>query len=154
MSERSRKIILAISLALNVFIVGAAAGGAYMFYANGRPMIGKGGLLVAASRLSAEQRKVLRQMLVQARQDSSADLEAARTARGEAARLLEQDPLDRPAIDAQLATIRAADSALRGRLEQAVIDFAETLKPQERQRLVDGLQRNGAMLRRLSDRKN
>jgi uncharacterized membrane protein len=75
-------------------------------------------------------------------------VEAARASRDDLARLLSQDRLDKAAIDAELAKIRNADMALRSRLEQAVVDFAETLSPAERRTLVEGLRQRGGMLRR------
>jgi uncharacterized membrane protein len=56
--------------------------------------------------------------------------------------------LDKAAIDADLAKIRNADMALRSRLEQAIVDFAETLSPAERQTFVEGLRQRSGMLRR------
>ncbi len=79
---------------------------------------------------------------------------AAREGRARLADLLAQDPLDRAAIDAQLTTVRAGDAALRGRLEQVVIDFASTLTPDERKRFVEGLRGRGTLLRRVEAEKN
>jgi uncharacterized membrane protein len=156
MSDWSRKILLAASLAFNVFIVGAAAGAGYMWYATDRPRIAAAqrGLRFAAENLSAQQRRIFHQMLVDARRNAAADIEAARAGRTELARLLVQDQMDRPAIDAELARIRNADIALRTRLEQAVVSFAETLSAAERQNLVEGLRRRGGMLRRVVPEKN
>lgn len=156
MSDRARKILLAASLALNVFIVGAAVGGAYMWYSGAGPRIAaaKAGLRFAAEDLSQEQRRAFRQMLVQARRDARGDIEAARQGRGRLADLLAQDTLDRAAIDAALATVRGGDAALRGRLEQVVIDFASTLTPDERKRFVESLRGRGTLLRRVEAEKN
>jgi len=43
-----------------------------------------------------------------------------------------------------LARTRAADMAARERFEAAVLDFAATLSPAERQKLADGLARRSA----------
>ena len=157
MIEKSRSTILAISLALNVFIVGAAVGGAYMWHASGpfRPAASaRGGLGVAANALPAEQRKTFRQMLILARKEAAADIAAARSGRLKLAQLMVAEPLDRQAVDAQLASIRQSDMALRAKLEKAVIDFAETLTPAERKSFVEELRGHGAMLRGLKPRKD
>lgn len=157
MSERFRTIVLAISLAVNVFIVGAAAGGAFMWHASGplRSAIPvRGGLGVAAHTLPMVERKTFRQMLRQARQEAASDIAAARSGRLKLAQLMVAEPLNREAIDAQLAAIRQSDIALRARLEKAVVDFAETLTPADRKSFVDGLRGHGAMLRGLKARKS
>jgi uncharacterized membrane protein len=157
MSDRVRTIVLTISLAFNVFIVGAAVGGAYMWHASGphRPGIAaRGGLRHAAEKLPAAERKAFRQMLAQTRKDAVSDITAARSGRRKLMRLMTADSIDRQAIDAQLSAIRQADSALRARLEKTVIDFFETLTPSERRTFVEGLRGHGAMLRGLKIRKH
>lgn len=157
MSERPRTIVLAISLALNAFLVGAAVGGAYMWHASGPLRSGisaRGGLGVAAETLPVEERKTFRRMLMRARKEAASDIAAARAGRLELAQLMVADPLNRQAVDAQLSAIRQSDMALRGRLERAVVDFAETLTPAERKSFVEGLRGHGAMLRGLKARKN
>lgn len=157
MSERSRPIVFAISLALNVFFVGAAVGGAYMWHASGPLRAGisaRGGLGVAADILPVEERKTFRQMLIQARKEAASDIAAARAGRLELAQLMVAEPLNRQAVEAQLSTIRQSDMALRARLEKAVVDFAETLTPAERKSFVEELRGHSAMLRGLKARTN
>jgi len=150
MSDRTRTIVLAISLAFNVFIIGAAVGGAYMWHASGPHRLAvaaRGGLGGAAQKLPAAERRTFRQMLAQTRKDAASDIDAARAGRLKLAQLMTADPIDRPAIDAQLSVIRQADSVLRVRLEKTVVDFFETLAPSERQIFLEGLRGHGAMLR-------
>jgi uncharacterized membrane protein len=152
MSERSRTIVLAISLALNVFLVGAAVGGTYMWRASGlhrAATAARAGLVVAADALPVEKRQKFRQMLIQARKEAASDITAARSGRLKLSQLMVAEPIDRQAIDAQLAAIRQSDIALRARLEEAVVDFAETLTSAERKSFVEGLRGHGAMLRGL-----
>lgn len=154
MSDRARTIVLAISLAFNVFIVGAAVGGAYMWHASGlhrHAITARGGLGRAAEKLPVAERKAFRHMLSQTRKEAASDVVAARSGRRELLQLMTADPIDRHAIDAQLSAIRQADSALRAKLEKTVIDFFETLTPSERQTFVEGLRGHGAMLRGLKD---
>jgi uncharacterized membrane protein len=155
MGDRSRNILLAVSLALNVFILGAVAGGAYVWRVLERPRVAENqrALRFAAANLPAAQQKAFQEALGTARRASASDIEAARQGRYALARLLSQDALDQAAIDAELARIRSADMAQRTRLEQAIIDFAETLSPTQRRELVEGLRKRGGILRE-TPRKN
>jgi uncharacterized membrane protein len=141
MSERSSRTILALSLALNTLLVGAAAGASAMWYWNRQvaPATQQQGLWLAAKGLSPEQRKTFRQMLAEARREVRQDTEKARMSREQVAGLLMQDKLDTEAINAD---------------EQAVIGFAETLSADDRQVFVEGLRERGSILRRGSFRKN
>lgn len=144
MSERSRRILLAASLALNVFFIGAAAGGTYMWYHFGRA----GQPLATAARyLTPEQRKEFRQALQAARRDSQEDIQAGQASRALLAQLLEQPQIDRAAVDATLGATRAADVAVRTRIETAIVDFTTRLPEADRAKLVDGLSNRGQMLR-------
>ena len=156
MSERSSRLLLALSLALNIFIVGAAAGAGVMWYWSQQSTSGGGqrGLWLAAENLSAEQQKAFRKLLAEARRDVKPDTAAGYTSSDELAHLLVQNPLDMTAIDAELVKIRNADSILRARLERAVVSFAETLAVADRKLLVEGLRGRGRMLRRPPQGKN
>jgi uncharacterized membrane protein len=156
MSERSRRTLLALSLALNMLCVGAAAGASAMWYWNRlvTPAAQQQGLWLAAKGLSPAQRKTFRQMLAEARREVRQDTEKARIGREQVAGLLMQDKLDTEAINAELVKIRGADAVLRARLEQAVISFAQTLSADDRQIFVEGLRERGSILRRGSFRKN
>ncbi|MCF6102318.1 MULTISPECIES: periplasmic heavy metal sensor [Mesorhizobium] len=155
MSERSIRILLAVSLALNVFVLGAAAGAGYIWQAQQGQRDRAGdqrGLRFAAAGLSPDQRKAFRQALAEARRQSAADIEAARVGREAVARLIEAEPIDAAAVNETLASVRQADMALRGRLEQAIVTFATGLTPADRARLVDGLRGRSNMLRRAGEK--
>lgn len=155
MGERSRTILLAISLALNVFILGAAAGGAYIWQSAERPKAGQNrqALRFAAEKLPDEQRNSFRQTIAAARRASMADIAAAQAGRDTLAGLLSQRDPDLTAVGSELVKIRSADLALRTRLEQAIVDFAATLSPEQRQDLVEGLRKRN-MLRMAPAKKN
>ncbi|WP_192365995.1 periplasmic heavy metal sensor, partial [Mesorhizobium mediterraneum] len=68
------------------------------------------------------------------------------------ARLIKAEPIDAAAVSETLASVRQADIALRGRLEQAIVSFATTLTPADRARLVDGLRGRTNMLRRANEK--
>ena len=149
MNERTTRIVLALSLVLNVFAVGAAAGGAYVWWhlgANARSAAQ--GLATAAQDLGSGQQEILQQALADARRQARPDAQAARASRIDVAGLLGEPTLDRAAIDAALAATRDADMKVRGRVEGAVVDFAAGLNAGDRARLVDALAARGQMLRR------
>lgn len=156
MSERPNRTLLALSLAFNIFLLGAAAGGASMWYWSRQPSLAveQRGLWLAAKNLSAQQRQTFRKMLGEARREVRQDTDRARMSREALANLLVQDRFDAAAINTELVTIRSADAILRARLEQAVVSFAETLSVADRKVFMEGLRGRGGMLRRTQPRKN
>jgi len=64
-----------------------------------------------------------------------------REGRQEVLRLLREPRFEADAVAQTLARTRAADMAARERFEAAVVDFATTLSPPDRQKLADGLAR-------------
>ena len=154
MSPRSRTILIAASLAFNVFFVGAAGGGLLWYSFGHNRLVQPGqGLRFAAQHLSAQQQKAFRQMLNQARHNAAADVEAARNGRSQLSTVLSADTIDQPAVDAQWEVVRKADINVRTAVEKAVIDFAQTLTPDERRIFVQDLRGRGAMLRNAAQRK-
>lgn len=147
MNSHAMKIALAISLTLNVFILGAAAGA---WYWRSAPMFTQQdqGLAGAAQALEPTQRQAFRETLAKARHDAQPDSQAARDARNKLAQLLNKADLDRSSVDAALDMTRAADVRVRARIETAVIDFAESLDPESRALLVNGLASRGQILPR------
>ena len=156
MSERSSRLLLALSLALNILVAGAAVGAGVMWYWGPPPKSagGQRALWLAAKGLSVDRQKAFRKLLAETRRQVKPDTDAGRQSRDELARLLVQDQLDMAAISAELVKIRNADATLRARLEQAVVSFADTLSVEDRKRFVEGLRGRGRMLRRPPPRKN
>lgn len=148
MTPRTIRILLIVSLTLNVFIFGAVAGGAFMWTrADDPPALAQrqsgGGLRQAGGLLPDEQRRAFRQALRGVRQQSAALIEQGREGRQEAARLLSEPTVDQAAVNAALSRARAADIALRARLEDRIVTFAATLPAEQRRTFVDALQRRG-----------
>lgn len=149
MSSRTLHILLVVSLALNVFVVGGLVGAAIMWrqVEAPRPLAGAGRparLREAAAALAPENRRMLRRAVREAALASRPQAGQARGARREAARLLVEPTFDRAAFDAALARARAADFAIRTRLEGAVTDAAARLPRSEREALAATLGRAGA----------
>lgn len=147
MTGRSLKFALVVSLVINVFLLGAIAGGMYRWFAHEHASVAQQrGLRFAASELSAQRQKQFRVELRRARRDAAPLIEASRDGRREIAQLLAAPQLDRDALDAALARTREADVAVRTRIEATVTDFAASLSPQERLKLVDAMRRHGPLL--------
>ena len=149
MSERTPKrlkVALAVSVLVNVFLLGAIGGGGYRWYAVERQAAAQPrGLRFAADGLEAEQRRQFLQGLRAARRAAGADVDAARDGRHQVEQLLRQPQFERDALAAALARTREADAAVRARLESSVVDFAATLSPEERQTLADALVQRGPL---------
>ena len=139
---------LVASLVLNVFIVGTVAGGAARWWwaerSVGAAEPTRSSLRNAADDLPAEQRRSFLIGLRNARRAVAEPLQAAREGRREVLRLLREPRFEADAVTQTLARTRAADMAARERFEAAVVDFASTLSPPERQKLADGLARRNA----------
>jgi uncharacterized membrane protein len=157
LDDRSRLRTWALlSVLLNVFLVGGIVGGAWRWWAaEGRagglaPVartseattstpVSPRGLRFAADGLAPAQRQAFRAGLRDARREAAELARSSREGRAEVARLLAAPQFDRAAVDAALARTRAADLALRERVERHVVDFAGALPPADRATLVQGL---------------
>ena len=143
MSSRTLRIVCAVSILLNIFLVAAAIGGAAWIHAR-RPMIVAGSIRVAGAELPQDRRRAFRHALREVRREMQPMVIAGRQARQRAATLLRAPTLDPVALGAALARIRAADFALRARIEARAIDFAATLPSADRAKLAAGLLRRPA----------
>jgi uncharacterized membrane protein len=141
------KTWLIVSLVLNIFLLGTIAGGTYRWIAKQKAEViaQQRGLRFAAAELPDARRDQLRQMLRETRRDTLPLTLAARTGRLDVVQALAAPQFDRAALDAALARTREADVALRARVEGTVADFAATLTPDERLKLVDALERHGPL---------
>ncbi|MFM0302497.1 periplasmic heavy metal sensor [Paraburkholderia sediminicola] len=148
MNGRSWKIVLAVSLVLNVFLLGAIVGGAYQWFAAHGAMTPvlaqqRTALRFAAETLPAERQKAFIDGLRNARREGKEFAREGREGRHDVLRLLAAPQFDRAALDAALARTREADSSLRAQVEGSVADFAATLSPEERVEFADSLKLRG-----------
>ncbi len=143
MSPRNLKILLAVSVLLNVFVLAAICGGLLMGHrlvheigpGRGNPM-----MRAAQHMPEAEQQAFHRQMRAVAAQTLPAITEARKARDAAADGLIALKP-DAARIKQDLARARAAESLARGQMEDALVQFAVTLEPKARERLADGLRR-------------
>ncbi len=140
------KWLLALSLVLNVFLVGGIAGGMYRWWSMGPQTAAvQRSLRLAAEALPAERRDAFRDTLRDARRDIQPTVRAARESRRELVRLLGAPQFDRTAIEAELGRARQADAVIRARVEREVVEFASTLPEEERSKFVQGLIQRGPL---------
>lgn len=142
MSPRSLKIALAVSMTLNVFVVGAVAGGLIV---GGRVLQerreARAPVYALARSLDAEERQRVTGALRATALASRDDFRAARAARREAVELAGAETFDRAAIEAALARSHRSEDASRQRLEAALLDLMADMSQAERQVLALALAR-------------
>ena len=150
MSDRRLRVGLIVSVILNVFLIGGIAGGLAFWRLNPQvqAVAPAGGaqprraLRFAADGLAPEQRVAFLQTLRQVRRESLAQVREAQDHRRALVGLIGARDFDRAAVMAALDGARAADVAVRTRLETAVVDYAAGLSPADRAVLVQGLVRS------------
>jgi uncharacterized membrane protein len=132
------KIILGVSLALNLFLLGAGVGvvvvGARLV--GERSDLRRGGegqrMAAAFQALPPERREALRDIMRTQALDAAEDLRAAREARQEATRLMTADPYDATGVAAALTRAREAEGRARARIDATLASKLAGLSPQER----------------------
>lgn len=140
MSPRTMRGLLILSLAVNIFVVGAIAGGSYMWvHGNQAFGVGANWRRQAGVALPTQEREAYRQMIRQTMRDAQPIFARADEARREAARLFVQPQFDAAAVNAALAQARAADIQLRTQLEEQIVGFAAKLSFEDRRILAEGL---------------
>ena len=153
MTSKSLKIVLAVSVALNLF---AVAGG--ITYVVNRDRIERriedqrrpgreGPLAEVLADLDPAVRQRVRTALRESALAARPDFEAARAARREAIDVAGQPTLDAARVESLLEQSRAAEMRGRTRLESGAVAVLATLTPEERKALAPILQRKGAARR-------
>jgi uncharacterized membrane protein len=137
MSDRW-KIVLALSLALNLFLVGAGVGvivvGARLL--GERSDFRRGGesqrIVAAFQALPPDRRQALRDIMRTQALDAAPDLRAAQDARREASALMTAQTYDAAAVAAALTRARDAEGRARARIDATLAARLAGLSPQER----------------------
>lgn len=144
------RILLIVSVILNLFLAGALVAGVFSLRSGGRT-INAGSLRIAGSELPSAERRSFRIALRQARRAMRPTLMDARAARIEAATLLRQPTIDQAAIIVALNRARAADMAVRAAVERRAVAYAATLPQPDRAKLADAMQRRANKVRPATD---
>lgn len=136
-------VALAISAALNLFLIGLMAGvfllgdGARDGARRGPPLWRMG------ANLDETHRQAFQGQLRRAARGALPEVLEARAARRDAYDALSREPFDRAAAGQAFARARALDNASRSRVDEAVLDFAATLPSDQRAALAEGYRREG-----------
>jgi uncharacterized membrane protein len=138
------KIALAVSLAVNLFMIGAVAGAAFQRHRTGEMRAGAvpgNPLMRVGERLPEAERQAFRTQMRQAGLANRPLLETNRAARDKVAEVFAAPTFDAAAASAALAASREAETAARTELENAVVTFAKGLNADDRRILAEGLRR-------------
>lgn len=142
MSRRTLYILLFVSLAVNLFVVGAAVG-AFVFGARMHRHVteprGGPAMLAAAAALPDDQREAYRQALRTEAGAVGPRLREAHQLRRQAWGRLGADPLDAKGIGADLDRARALETQARGDVDHAILNFSARLPAADRARLGQAL---------------
>jgi uncharacterized membrane protein len=149
MKPRGLMIALFVSVALNLFAIGAVVGGLVVASRApsgpaARPERSGPAIWAAGQALSPEWRAEYRRLLREQGPQTSRRLREVREARREAWELLGREPFDEAAATRALDAARAEEMAARRAVEARVVEFAGRLPPQERARLAERLGPAGA----------
>lgn len=143
MSRKNLLVLLFVSLALNLFLLGGIAGGLVIGqkFRGGHAPPGRAAppLWRAADELPPDQAQAYRAALREGAPQMRDAMRAARTARQEAWRSLAVEPFDPAAVKGRLAAIRTQEAQARGLVDEKIVDFASGLAPAERAKLAQGL---------------
>jgi len=131
------------SAALNLFLVGAAAGVIALGQSMARegPGVRPGALMIATAGLPQPDRRNFRQMLRQTRSEVLADVARSRALRIDAWSAVGDSKPDPAAIKAKLAQSRQIDTSVRARVEERLVDYVESLTPADRAAFAAGMRR-------------
>ena len=143
MTRKSLFVLLFVSLALNLFLLGGIAGGLVIGQkfrgAHAPPGRAAPPLWRAAEGLPQEQAQAYRAALRSGAPQMRDAMRAARSARQDAWRSLAAEPLDAAALKGRLAAIRTQEAQARGLFDERIVDFAAELSPADRAKLAQGL---------------
>lgn len=143
MSSRLMKIGLAVSLVLNLFLVGALAAG-YLVSQRALHERGPGRappLFTAARSLPQAEQDRLRADMIAAARDAKPYFREARQSRREAVALAQAPTYDREAVRAALARSNASEVAGRTRLDARLTEIMSSMSPEARKALAPALGR-------------
>lgn len=147
MSPRRTLIVLVVSLAVNLFLIGLLVGGtvvglrmAETRHAQANAVgVGRAPLAAAAQGLAPDRRPQFRAVLREALLSTRPDVQRARVLRREALAMTERPQFDPAEVSASLARARALEVGARGKVEDAVIAYAATLPQAERAEFTKAL---------------
>ncbi|HWE45127.1 MAG TPA: periplasmic heavy metal sensor [Caulobacteraceae bacterium] len=148
--SRGLKILLALSILLNVFLVCADAAA----FLKWRRLIDEGTLrqptqlAIAARTLDPKVHADLRNFMRARSGSIRTDFDAARQDRIQAAALASKPTFDRAAVSALLAKARGEEATGHAKSDDAVLDYMVNMTPDQRAKLAQGLKARPHHLKR------
>lgn len=150
MTSRTLRILLGVSVALNLFAL-AAAGAAVIRYravearieAADRPSRNRPPALALVEGVDPDVREHVRETLRQSAREVRPDFEEARLKRRQAIELVRSADFDPVQVRALLEQSRAAELRGRARIESDAVGLLQTLEPDDRAALAPVLTRRG-----------
>ncbi|MES3030040.1 MAG: periplasmic heavy metal sensor [Pseudomonadota bacterium] len=143
MSRKTLLIVLVVSLAVNLFLVGGVIGGLVVgqrLRPDRPPMTRMNQPVWAAAQvLGPEQARAYRTMLRGEGMEARTVMRQTREARAQAWRTLGAEPFEPATTKQRLAEIRDREAATRGEIDGRIVDFAGGLTPTERRKLATAL---------------
>lgn len=144
MSRNTLTVALFVSLAVNLFVIGAVVGGLVVAVRAPagpvEPAARPGPALWAAgSELTPQSRREFHRMLREQGAESGQRLRAARQARRAAWESMSQQPFDAAATNRALDAARVLEMNARRDVEHRIVGFAGRLPAEERARFADAL---------------
>lgn len=138
---RTLAVLLAVSLAVNLFLAGIFAGrlGAQRYGPHPMPVFGLGGPGFESGFrfMPRGEREHIRSLLRERRPELKEQHEAMRALHRDIAEELKREVPDRALIDAKLAEIRAQTAKIEQAMQTAFLDRMLAMKPAERQQLLE-----------------
>ncbi len=139
------KIVVAVSLILNVFLIGIGIGvlatGVRIGPVQAQPRR-PSNIWLAADALPPNERLSFRQMLRERAVAVQPELKSVRLARREAAALISQPNYDPAAVEQALERARQGEMHARGELDAAFAQYLVKLSPDQRGKLAEAMVRN------------
>ncbi|NBC33134.1 MAG: periplasmic heavy metal sensor [Alphaproteobacteria bacterium] len=139
--RRWRSVLLIVSLALNLFLVGILAGGRLADWRDhgspGAAALGPGAVSQLLRELPASTRIEARRMFMDRRPEIRRHMRELRNARVEALRILRAEPFDQAAFAAAMATVRDRTLALQAAVQEVLIELSGRVDAETRARLAD-----------------
>ena len=134
---------LIVSVALNLFLIGAAAAVIALSarLAHAPPPLRAGALYWATDGLPQPDRRQMRLMLLDLRDEVQPDTNRSLALRAAAWDGLNAPAPDAAAIKAKLSASRQIDIGIRTRVEEKIVDYAVRLPPADRATLAAGMRR-------------
>ena len=143
MSRRSLLILLFVSLALNLFIVGAGVGayllGGHLPGQGGSPRGGGPPMFAAAQALPGQEADAYRDTLSSEANAVRPTMRQARMLRHDAWLKLGAEPLDSAAIVADLDRARSLQARAQSEIDRKIVDFATHLPAADRVKFGEAL---------------